>query len=571
MAEENIKITFEVDGIKQSVNSVDELTDALNKAGKTTEDAAKKQGFFAKRAEELKETFGDLKASLGDLGKGYTMLQTGLGKVAKGFGLSAKASKIFGKAAAGAIAATGIGLLIPLVISLVNYFKNLEGGAKALKKIMAGLGAIVSNVGKALSLVVKGKFGEAFDTLKNSVVEATEAVDQQFEAESKLAKLRKDTIIQNAKLNQEIEAQKKILEDTTLSYDERIAALDKVNAATKQLQQNQIEDTKLALQSAEAQLTLANNYEERREKELEIAELKAQLIDQTTQLQNIEYDAAKVAREIRQAEADELAAAAEEKKKQEEETAKKKAEADAIAEEKRLKEIEDRKALNEIMRELDIESIEDMYEKMRMELAVEEEKALAELELLGATEAQKQKVRDSFQGKREKLAKEESDYNKDLAKKEQEAKLAMTADAFGAIAALAGENSRIGKFSAAAQTAINSYQGASKALAELPPPFSYVAAATTVASGLLQVKKIMSTKTPGDSGGGGAGPAVSAPAIQRVDPTAALSAAQANQDLDNQITIGERTNQPAVKAFVVASEMTTQQEADKKIDDLASL
>ena len=176
---------------------------------------------------------------------------------------------------------------------------------------MAGLGAIVTNISKAFSLVVQGKFSEAFDTLKNSVVEATEAVDKQFEAENKLSELRQKNIIENAKLNQEIEKQKKILEDGTLATEERLAALDKVNAATRQLMQNTIDETKLALDQAQAELVNITNYKERQEAQEAIAQLQADLIDQTTQLQNVEYDAAKVAREIRQQEADAKAAQAE--------------------------------------------------------------------------------------------------------------------------------------------------------------------------------------------------------------------------------------------------------------------
>ena len=133
------------------------------------------------------------------------------------------------------------------------------------------------------------------------------------------------------------------------------------------------------------------------------------------------------------------------------------------------------------------------------------------------------------------------------------------------------ENSAIGKGAAAAQTAINTYQGASKALAELPPPFSYIAAATTIAGGLLQVKNIMSTKVPGEKGSVAA-PSISSTSIPRINPTDALDAANENQNIDNEIGIGERANAAApVKAYVVASDMTSQQEADKKIDDLASL
>ena len=587
MAEKVVKIVFEIDGVEKVVNSIEEYEKEVKKAGEATEKAGEKQGFFAKRAEAVKETLGDLKASLGDLGKGYSMLQKGLTKVAGGFGLSAKASKVFGKAASAAIAATGIGLLVPLVLTLVNYFQNLEGGAKALKKIMAGLGAIVANVGKAFKLLISGDFSGAFDTLKDSVVEATSAVDDLFDAEQKLADLRKKTVIENAQLNQEIEKQRKILEDTTLGLDERLAALDKVNAATKQLQENQIAETEEALRAAEAQLTLTNNYEERREKELEIAELKATLIDQTTQLQNIEYDAARVGRELRQQALDEEKAAAEERKK----IAEKEAEDKRIAEEeaaaKKLAEEEaaalaeqaeaDRKAqLREIEQQLDLEDIENAYEKARQEMAIQEEQALAELELLGATEAQKQRVRDSFAKKKKKLDKDEAAFGEKMAEAEADAKMGLAADAFASIAQLAGENSAVGKAAAAAATAINTYQGASKALAELPPPFSYIAAATTVVAGLAQVKNIMSTKLPqGDGASGGArssGISVSAPSAASVDPNAAIEAASQGQEINRQIGLDQdaQANQP-VKAYVVSEEVSSSQEANKKINELATL
>ena len=50
---------------------------------------------------------------------------------------------------------------------------------------MAGLGAIVANVGEAFSLLISGDFSGAFDKISSSVKEATSAVDSQFEAEKK--------------------------------------------------------------------------------------------------------------------------------------------------------------------------------------------------------------------------------------------------------------------------------------------------------------------------------------------------------------------------------------------------
>lgn len=645
MAQE-VKITFTIDGIEKQVSSVEELQKEMGNLNKETEKAEKQQGFFSKKLDEVKEKFSGLKAGFGDLKAGYKTLQKGLTGVAKGFGISGKAATIFGKATSAAIAATGIGLIVPLVLALVNYFKNLEGGAKALKKVMAGLGAIVANVGKALKLLVQGKFSEAFSTMKNAVNEATSAVDSLFDAEKKLADLRKRTTIENAQLNAQIEAQKKILEDTTLSLDDRIAALDEVTAATKKLAENQVAETELALQAAQAQLTLTNNYEERREKQQEIAELQAQLIDQQTQLANIEYDAEKVGREIRKQAAEERKAAYEERLAQEQtvsdtlrdlriediddEKAKaeaqlevqkeatlatlrennaskeqlleaerlyenqladlrqeyrdKEAEAKRIQDEKDAQELQAKQMrLKEILDNAYFESIENEFLRAQEELLFQEEQAMKELDLLGATEEEKQKIRDNYQKKREKLAKEEADYNVALKQAETDNELMLASSAFGAIAQLAGESSAIGKAAAIAQTTVDTYLGAQKAYTSqlIPgdptsPVRAAIAAGVAVAAGVANVAAIMKTPTPGPTGGGagGGGGRPTAPAIPAFDPTAALAEAAEGQQAGGTITLGEQTGSSSanvIRAYVVSDEMTTQQEADKKINDLARL
>jgi hypothetical protein len=573
MADKEVKITLTIDGIDKEVKNVEELQSELGKLNKKTQEAEKSQGFFAKKLDEAKQKLNDIKSSLGDLGKGYKILQSGLTKVASGFGLSSKAASGFGKAASAAIAATGIGLLIPLVISLVNYFKNLEGGAKALKKIMAGLGAIVSNVGKALSLLVKGEFSAAFNTLKDAVVEATEAVDNLYDAEKKLSELRQKTIIENAKLNQEIEKQKKILEDGTLSVEERLAALDKVTAATKKLAQNQKAETQEALRKAQSELTLINNFEERREKQEEIAELQAQLIDQTTQLSNIEYDAAKVAREIRQAEADEKAAQAKEDaaRREEEEKAK---------EEAAQKEIERKARLKEILDQMELDSMEEGFAKAQAELEAQEMKALAELDALNATEEEKQKVREYYGQKRKQLVKDQSDFEIAMQKATQQANAEAYSAGLSAISRLVGENTAFGKAAAIASTTIDTYVGAQKAYASqlivgdpTSPVRAAIAAGVAVANGLANVKAILSTKTPGDA----AAPATSTPSqpnIRQFNPQGALGAQQAGEiegiNTTTGFGAGAREGQP-VRAYVIATEVSTAQEANKKIDDLARL
>lgn len=76
----------------------------------------------------------------------------------------------------------------------------------------------------------------------------------------------------------------------------------------------------------------------------------------------------------------------------------------------------------------------------------------------------------------------------------QQAQLSGAANVAGGIAQIAGEQSAVGKAAAIAQATINTYQGASLALATYPPPFSYVAVAATIASGIAQVAKIAGVK-----------------------------------------------------------------------------
>jgi len=653
----DIEIKVKIDGIEYTQDQLKDLAKGAKKAAseiddvkKETKKAADEQGFFSKKLDQVKEKFSGLKAGFGDLKKGFGQLKGGLTSMAKGFGLSSKAAKVFGTSASAALAATGIGLIVPLVLALVNYFKNLEGGAKTLQKIMAGLGAIVANVGKAFKLLLSGDFSGAFNTMKDAVQGATAAVDDQFEAEKKLATLRNKTIIENARLNATIEENKKILEDTTLSLDERLAALDGVTEATKKLAQNQVAETKLALQSAEAQLVLTNNYEERREKQLEIAELQASLIDQQTTLANVEYDANKVAREIRTQAAEEYKAQIEEKMAMEqtvadalrdlsvEGIADEEAKAMAVLQiqqetqrqvlvdnkatkeqllvadqayedqkialeqsyrdkEQEAKDIKDEKdaadliakqeRLKAILDEAYFESIENEFIRAQEELLRQEEQAMAELELLGATEAEKQKIRDGYTKKRTKLAKDEAKYNKKLAQDVKDNDLQLATQAFSAIASLVGQESAAGKAAAVAAATISTYLGAQKAytsqmtLTPDSPIRAALAAGVAIATGVANVRAIVATPTPGASGGGGAGgglpSAGSIPTFTGNSGSLGLGEgpsvgdSDAIGDLSQTNSQGQPSTQPILRAYVVATEMTDQQEANARVENIAKL
>lgn len=79
-----------------------------------------------------------------------------------------------------------------------------------------------------------------------------------------------------------------------------------------------------------------------------------------------------------------------------------------------------------------------------------------------------------------------------------------TSHLLSALGNLAEEGSKLHKAFAIADAVINTYQGVTKALATLPPPASYIAAAATLVQGLAAVRRITRTR-PGQaniSGGG---------------------------------------------------------------------
>jgi hypothetical protein len=168
-----------------------------------------------------------------------------------------------------------------------------------------------------------------------------------------------------------------------------------------------------------------------------------------------------------------------------------------------------------------------------------------------------------------------ADINKTAAqndKKIKEAKFAadvdMAAQTLNVLAGIVDKNSAAGKGIAVAQAVINTYQAASKAFAQggvLGP----VLGAVTIAAGLLNVKKIISTKVPSAKGSGTVGDVggISAPSMSAAAPITA-SAPQAQMTQLDQTSINALGNQ-AIKAYVVETDMTTNQQRIKAIQQRA--
>ncbi len=592
MAEEKVKITFEIDGIEKSVSSVDELQAALKDVDKQ---AKKTETALDKTAEAAKDV-GKEAAEAGDVGgAGLKVIDEATGGLGTRLVETGKATKVLGKsfvasfkagvlgasAMGKALIATGIGAIIVGVGLLVAYWDDIVGAVTGVsadqKELLEDTQATAAAQQDALdaisaqenSLKLAGATEKEIRQLK---IDQTEEVIRTMEAQLLLQKEQRDAQIEASERNNKIA--QGVIAFLTLPIT---LLLSTVDALTKALSY---------IPGIDIATNLADDFTGGiADMIFDPEEVKAQG-DETIKETEKQLAALKNKRDgfI-------LAGQAEDTKNREEAAAKKKEEEDAAFEEEKRK-AEELAALKKAIRdaeanteaEIRAKSLEDLdlyYEELILK-ATEQGILTDELEAsrLEQMNALKQKYADEDKKRDDdakKSAKDKADYEKSLQKATENAKLDVASSAFDAISSIAGEQSAAGKAAAVASSTINTYQAATNALANTPapPPFPQIAAGIAIVSGLMNVKKILSTKVPGKSGGGSSGGGnISIPPPPTFDPSRALEAAQGDTGVENEVTLGNQTGSASasiVKAYVVSDDMTSQQEKDKKINDLARL
>jgi hypothetical protein len=224
---------------------------------------------------------------------------------------------------------------------------------------------------------------------------------------------------------------------------------------------------------------------------------------------------------------------------------------DAIAEYKRTKAIENQQLL------IDDEALS--FETKRNAL-IEQERLLLEDKALSEEQ-------------RNAITKQYSDARIEIDKREAEAKLNLlnaVSSGLSLAASELGESTVAGKAAAVAAATISTYTaiaGQLQAFSKVPiPGYAIAQAIVTGATGLLQVKKILSVKTP-KGGGGGSAPSISGAGG---GAAAAPSFNVVGNSGVNQIAETLGAQQP-VQAYVVANNVTTQQALDRNIVRNASI
>jgi len=138
--------------------------------------------------------------------------------------------------------------------------------------------------------------------------------------------------------------------------------------------------------------------------------------------------------------------------------------------------------------------------------------------------------------------------------------------AIGGLQSLAGESTTAGKALGVASATIDTYVGANKAIAQ-GGIAGTAAAIGIIASGLANVKNIVSTKVPSTKGGS---PSTSGSSPTSLPQPPSFNIVGATETSQLAEAVGSQTQQP-VQAYVVSNDITTAQSLENNIVEGATL
>lgn len=585
----------------QAVKDIDKVGAAIEDTGKKTQKATADVSEMGGQLDAVSggaiTKFKGLTGTLKSVGKGFVTLKgaiisSGIGALAlliggvvQAFRDSEEGQNKFAKimGVIGSVVGNLTDKLSDLGMAIINTFTNPVESIKAIgdtiedfvidkvNKLLDGFGLLGSALKKAFSGDFKGALSDAgkgfveINRAINPAVIATEAlvngVKKTIEATKELAKeiakdakdaakiadvrakadiKERDLIVARAEANRD---RAKLLEQAidkeNFTTKQRIGFLQEAAALEEKITNQEIEAARLRAEAKILENTLSKST---KEDMIEEEQLKARLIElETAKLTK----AKEVTGQIIALKAEEAAGlkAIQDQADAEEALREQKILADQKLEDERIA---------KIIALTDFEIL-----NARQKLQRDRDNALAELDLLNATEAEKQKVKDHYAAEEAKIDEITIDQ-----------KLDMASNALGDLAGIFGEESKAGKAAAIAQTTIETYKGATSAYASLAgvpvvgPALGAVAAAAAVAAGFANVKKITSIgPSVGGSAGGGAAIPSAPPAFNVIGSSPENQLAEAING----------NNKKPVKAYVTSGDVSSAQSLDRNIIENASI
>ena len=418
-------------------------------------------------------------------------------------------------------------------------------------------GEIVDNFGEAITEVTE--IGtQVVDGLKEVSIEAaieTAKTNQALKKSAQIAVAESRILLEQ--YDRQAEVQRQIRDDETLSIEDRKKANDELLVILEKQETEMTKNAKLVKDAAQAQFDLTGKTEDYvavLEAEAEVQAVAATVTGFKSEQQINNNALVKEATELT--------------------NAKLESESLLSIEQKRFnaEQIEDELARLEALKEVDI--LEAEQESLRLQAIVDNANAGTQAKI-DAQIALNQFTEQSEQTSVTR-AKQIADAKIKISETEAQAKkdnLDKTASVLENFSNIAGKETAAGKAFAIAAATINTYRGVSDALAATTAtPFEtalkFANAAAIGISGIANVKKILSVKTPPVSGGSASPSGSPTPAPLSVPPAFNIVGASGTNQLAS--AIGEQSQQP-IQAFVVSSEVTTAQELDRNIIDEATI
>ena len=426
-----------------------------------------------------------------------------------------------------------------LVGALALLFKAFRGNDEAATKmdgIMKGLKLSITEVlgrvftlGKAVGALFRGDFKEAAELAKEAVDNIggslKNAMQVGFETEAMFDELNDREI---AFIEVRARREKEIAELKLKSRDEAEGSVKQaqyLKEAQDLINQNLNDELSIQQRRVEIMekvLAATNKTQVTDAQRQELAEARAKLLEMETRALDEQGGLMRRLNSLEKLSVKDIEAKTKEMEKQK----------DLLN-----KELEDFKKRMDEIRAAEIADAEDRKQRAIEQADWERERNLINAEAL--LEIRELNYQDEFATRRQQLAMIQAEEirnaeqtgadinlinqkyalaNRQITEAEQQAKLSLYADFAGNIAQIFGENTKIGRMAAIAQTTISTYQSAVeayKSLSGIPvvgPALGIAAAAAAIASGIATVKKIASVKSglKGDSGGGSAPTSISA-------------------------------------------------------------
>jgi hypothetical protein len=623
MATEVLELSVKTN-IGQSITSLKELKDAIkaakdeqiamaNKFGATSQEAIN----ASKNLAELKNKVDSLNDSSKSLkGSGFEMLKQGFGQIREGlmnldfdkvkigltgmgagFTSMAKTAKAAFTGIKGAIAATGIGLLVIALGTIYAYWDDIKGVVSGLtteqKRLNAEAEKNVKIAQDNLALISEQENilklqGKSEKEILNMKIAATAEAIKETKIKLHQQKATRDAQIDAAKRNKAIlegfitfiqapivlllkgidSAGKAFGEDFGLAkgFTGSIAGLlfDPEKVATD-VDSSIAESEKglRALENASAghKLAINNINKEANKKDIdgtkETVDKKKQLLEDFAKTQKTAEENELQA--IKDKYKDVLAAEIEgsESKKQllENEQAELKVITDKYEAERRIKTEEELKSLVELQNENTLNLIDDLQERALAELKIQEEKELASIKGMENFEAMKVEIDKKYSKLRGDIGKEADQKEKDRKKALQSFNVGMAQQGLQVIADAAGEGTALAKAAAIAQATISGVQGVQNAFtsananvaltASTAGAYPITMAALAGVFAAVNIAKIASGSPASASGGGGG--------------ATAAATTPAPQMMSGAFELGGGVKPEPMKAFVVTDEMSNSQ------------